>query len=74
MYYTDLFTFAQPTDFGEILDAVQPKMYAEKNNTLMLEFQGFEVSQALKQMYAIKAPGLDGMPLFYQHFCLLVIV
>ena len=68
-YYTDLFTSAHPTDFAEILDAVQPNVSVETNNMLTSEFQGIEVFQALKQMYPTKAPGPDGMPpLFFQHF------
>ena len=32
-------------------------------------FQGSEVYSALKQMYPLKSPGLNGMPpLFFQHF------
>ena len=68
-YYTNLFTLAHPTDFAEILDVVQPNVSVEMNNMLASEFQGIEVSQALKQMYPTKAPGPNGMPtLFYQHF------
>ena len=68
-YYTDLFTSAHLTDFAEILDAVQPNVSVEMNNMLTSEFQGIEVSQALKQMYPTKAPGPNSMPpLFYQHF------
>ncbi|KAM3701378.1 hypothetical protein ACB098_05G166700 [Castanea mollissima] len=61
-YYKDLFTWAQPTNFAEILDAVQPNLSVEMNNMLTSEFHGFEVSRALKQMYPTKASGPDGMP------------
>ena len=37
-YYTDLFTLAHPTDFVEILDAVQPYVLVEMNNMLTSEF------------------------------------
>ena len=36
---------------------------------LLRDFQESEVKTALKQMYPLKAPGLDGMPpLFFLHF------
>ena len=39
------------------------------NQDLILSFNESEVRLALKQMYPLKAPGLDGMPpLFFQHF------
>ena len=68
-YYSDLFTSPQPTEFDEVLNAVQPKVSEIMNGMLTAEFQAAEVPQALKQMYATKAPGPDGMPpLFYQLF------
>ena len=39
------------------------------NQDLILSFNESEVRLAFKQMYPLKAPGLDGMPpLFFQHF------
>ena len=52
-----------------MLDAIQPKVTARMNSTLMREFQAMEVEKALKQMHPLMAPGPDGMsPLFYHHF------
>lgn len=65
-YYSDLLTSSQPTKFDEVLKVVQLKVSEVMNKMLTVEFQAAEVSQALKQMYATKAPGPDGMsPLFY---------
>ena len=39
------------------------------NSSLIKEFHAGEVHKALKQMYALKAPGPDGMPpIFFQNF------
>ena len=38
------------------------------NRFLCQPFQADEVHQTLKQMHPKKSPGLDGIPLFYQHF------
>ena len=68
-YYTDLFTSNNPTGFDEILEAVQPRVTSSMNQKLTMEFTADEVNVALKQMYPLKAPRLDGMPhLFFQHF------
>ena len=68
-YYSELFSSANPTNFDEILEAVQPKVSRHMNEQLIKEFQPSEVFQASKQIYPLKAPGPDGMPpLFYQHF------
>lgn len=68
-FYTDLFTSSNPSNFVDIVDAVQPKVTDAMNAYLTKEFQAEEVHRALKQMYPLKAPGLDGMPpLFFQHF------
>ena len=68
-YYTDLFSSSLPEDFEEILHAVGPKVSREMNDDLARVFHEGEVRKALKQMYPLKAPGLDGMPLlFYQQF------
>ncbi|XP_023898147.1 uncharacterized protein LOC112010024 [Quercus suber] len=68
-YYERLFTSSYPSEFEEILDAVQHKVTQRMNQALVREFSEVEVKNALKQMYPLKSPGLDGMPpLFYQHF------
>lgn len=68
-FYTDLFTSSNPSNFVDIVDAVQPKVTDAMNAYLTKEFQAEEVHRALKQMYPLKAPGLDGMPpLFFNIF------
>ena len=68
-YYTALFTTSHPTEFNEILQAMQPKVTPQMNHMLEKAFTAREVQMALKQMHPLKAPGPDGMPpLFYQNF------
>ena len=68
-YYSALFSSFNPTDFMELLDALEPKVTGAMNQMLLRDFQESEVKTALKQMYPLKAPGLDGMPpLFFLHF------
>ena len=68
-YYSSLFTSSNRTEFDEILNAVQPKVSTWMNQDLILSINESDVRLALKQMYLLKAPGLDGMPpLFFQHF------
>ena len=68
-YFEELFTTSRPKVEQEMLDAIQPKVLARMNSTLMREFQAMEVEKALKQMHPLMAPGPDGMPpLFYHHF------
>ena len=55
-YYKDLFCSNQPTEFTEILNAVQPKVSDDMNKMLNLTFQSSEVCTALKQMYPLKSP------------------
>ena len=71
-YYSDLFTSSAPSEFTEIMEAVQPRVTQSMNSMLVKEFQAGEVHKALKQMYPLKAPGPDGMPpLFSKNFGLL---
>ena len=65
-YYKDLFTSSNPTEFSEILEAMQPKVTPIMNYKLVMDFTVDEVRMALKQMYPFKAPGSNDMPpLFY---------
>ena len=68
-YYEKLFSTTHPTEFSELLQALQPKVTVEMNRMLGKVFTEDEVRRAKKQMYPLKAPGPDSMPpLFYQHF------
>ena len=68
-YYNELFTTNQPTKFSEMIQAVQPKVTPSMNQALARDFTGAKVKLALKQMYPLKVPRLDGMPsLFFQQF------
>ena len=61
-YYTTLFTTNHPTDFNEILQAMQSKVTPQMNQMLDKAFIASEAHVALKQMHPLKAPGPDGMP------------
>ena len=68
-YFEKLFTSSSPEDFTNILSAIQPKVTTTMNEELTRTFIAQEIRVALKQMYPLKAPGLDGMPpIFFQHF------
>lgn len=68
-YYTNLFTSSNPTDFSQLLQAVQPKVTLAMNQVLVRDFTANEYRMALKTMYPLKALGPNGMPpLFFQHF------
>ena len=47
-YYSDLFSSSNPTDFAEIVNAVQPKVIEDMTTRLIKEFQAYEVFRALK--------------------------
>ena len=64
-YYKNLFTTSQPGEFDEILLGVDRVVIADMNLQLDAEFTAAEVEHALNQMSPLKAPGLDGMPLFF---------
>lgn len=68
-YYSDLFTSSGLTNFAELVDAVEPKVTQEMYSNLIMQFHANEVKKALTQMFPLRAPDLDSMPLlFYQHF------
>ena len=64
-YYLELFVSNNPNEFTDLLEAVQPKVTESMNSSLLREFQSSEVYRALKQMYPLKAPGPDGIPLYF---------
>lgn len=47
-YYKDLFTSSNPTEFLEILKAMQPKVTPIMNQKLIMDFIANEVRMALK--------------------------
>ena len=47
-YYTNMFTSSYPTNFEEILEAVQPRVTFSTNQKLTMEFTAEEVHVALK--------------------------
>jgi len=68
-YFSDLFKSSCPSDFSELLEAIDPKFIHAMNSMLTGEFQEVEVYKVLKQMYPLKSLGPDDMPpLFFQHF------
>ena len=72
-YYSNLFSSSNPSEFTELIEAVEPKVSQDMNNMLTRDFQGAEVKAALNQMYPLKAPGPDGMPpMLFQHFWAMV--
>jgi len=68
-YFSSLFTSDHPTVFAPVLNGVKQRVTADMNDELLKPFVEDEVKQALKQMDANTAPGLDGLsPLFYKQF------
>ena len=68
-YYTQLFSSSNTSDFSELINAVEPKVSHEMNNTLTREFNDSKVKTVLNQMYPLISLGPNGMPpLFFQHF------
>lgn len=53
-YYTNLFTSSNPTDFSQLLQAVQPKVTLEVNQVLVRDFTANECRMALKKMYPVE--------------------
>ena len=47
-YYSTLFSSSNPTDFMELIDAVEPKVTSAMNQMLIRDFQEGEVKKALK--------------------------
>lgn len=68
-YYKNLFTSSNPTDFSQLLQAIQPKVTPAMNQVLVRDFTANKCRMTLKKMYPLKASGPNDMPhLFFQHF------
>ncbi|XP_050277977.1 uncharacterized protein LOC126719473 [Quercus robur] len=68
-YFQALFTLANLPLCEAATDSINRVITDEMNDQLSLEFQNWEVQQAIKQMAPFKAQGPDSMPpLFYQHY------
>ncbi|XP_062103848.1 uncharacterized protein LOC133814961 [Humulus lupulus] len=67
-YFTELFS-SSDTDWGLIVDGIQPSITDHQNRELLKPVEADEVRMALFQMHPDKSPGPDGMtPAFYQKF------
>ena len=72
-YFEAIFRSNGPTDTSPLLDAVQPVVIEEMNNSFTRPFTTVEVHKAPRHMHPKKSSGLDGMPpFFYQHFWSLI--
>ena len=68
-YYSSLFTTSNPVLIDPVVENIVPLVTTEMNSRLVSEFTVAEVTQALKQMAPLKAPGPDGLPpVFYQRY------
>ena len=68
-YFEKLYRTSNPDKIAEVVEAIDPKVSAEMNQSLIKQFTREEVEAALKQMHPSKSPGPDGMPaLFYQNY------
>ena len=68
-YFEKLYMTSNPDKILEVVEAIDPKVSAEMNQSLIKQFSRDEVEAALKQMHSSKSPSLDGMPaLFYQKY------
>ena len=65
-FYQDLFKFANPNSFAEVLEVIPHVDTNDMNEKLIIDITIEEVETALKQMASLKSPSPDAMPpLFY---------
>ena len=68
-YFERLYMTSNPDKILEVVEAIDPKVSTDMNQSLIKQFTRDEVEAALKQMHPSKSPGPDGMPaLFYQKY------
>ena len=63
--YSSLFTSSGPVGIEDVVQFTKPMVIVEMNSNLIGSFSREEVELALKQMAPLKAPGPDGMPLYF---------
>lgn len=52
---------------------VQPKVFVSMNELLLIPYEKNGISQAIKEMYPLKAPRPNGLfPIFYKKYWLIV--
>ncbi|XP_050252314.1 uncharacterized protein LOC126698852 [Quercus robur] len=59
-YFEKLYRTSNPDKIAEVVEAIDPKVSAEMNQSLIKQFTREEVEAALKQMHPSKSPGPDG--------------
>lgn len=64
-HFFTLFTPMAGTNLRSVLEAIAPRVTPQMNNLLCKEYTASEVKKALDYMGDLKAPGADGMPLFF---------
>lgn len=68
-YFSDLFKSSNPSNFEQILDAVERRVTPAMKNELLRPFCEKEVTTAMRQIHPTKAPGPDGLSaVFFQSF------
>ena len=61
-YFSDIFASNQPTDNGEILQAIKQHVTEEMNNSLMRDFGPEKIKMAIFQMQLSSSPSHDDLP------------
>ena len=68
-YFSSIYWSDQPSYFSLVIDAVETKVTAKMNDSLLQAFQPEEIQVALQQMHLIKSLGPNGMPpIFFQKY------
>ncbi|XP_030929385.1 uncharacterized protein LOC115955407 [Quercus lobata] len=64
-YFEKLYRTSNPDKIGEVVEAIDPKVSAEMNQSLIKQFTREEVEAALKQMHPSKSPSPDAFELMH---------
>jgi hypothetical protein len=63
--YQQLFKSCARTHFDEVLNCVDPRVTEEMNEASIKPFTGEEISNALESIGDLKAPGADGIAVYF---------